>query len=224
MIEQFISILSTEMELSAEEIADILWLACVREQSFVRELSVVGEKPFAVSPLRKVSTAPIDVPLPELLPKPLPELLPKPLPEPLPKPLPEPLPVEPVAKSILIQLLTRVPNPPLIRRSLTLARALQPLRQGVFSRTNGVLDEVATAQRIAEQQAWTPVLQSRLEPRLEVALVVDKSASGVIWHSTIVEMKKFLENYGIFKNVQTWGLIKDQQGQIKIRPGLSFSR
>ncbi len=234
MIEQFISILSMEMELSAEEIADILWLACFREKSLdkVSHNQSSSVAPFSSIPISQAldSTAekPSTIPLSSLdsqsqKPIPPPEVLPPVAAVPT-------VPIfaqQPVAEvpnlSIQRQLSIRVPNPPLIRQPLTLARALQPLRQGVFLRTNGVLDEVATAQRIAEQQAWTPVLQSRSEPWLEVALVVDQSASGVIWHSTIVEMKKLLENYGIFRNVQTWGLIKDQQGQIKIRPGLSFS-
>ncbi len=88
-----------------------------------------------------------------------------------------------------------------------------------------LLDEEATVRRIAEEQIWLPVLTAPLEPWLEVALVIDESPSvRMLWQKTSRDLKKVLDHYGAFRDVQTWGLVtvkaESSSEQVKIRRDL----
>jgi hypothetical protein len=114
----------------------------------------------------------------------------------------------------------KVPDAPSLREPLTLARALKPLMRRLPSGTTLVLDEAATIQRIADEGLWLPVLRPTLEPWLDLELVVDESISMQIWRHTIRDLERLLKNYGIFRDVRVWGLITDEQEQVQIRRGI----
>lgn len=114
----------------------------------------------------------------------------------------------------------KVPDAPSLREPLTLARALRPLMRRLPSGTTLVLDEAATIQRIADKGLWLPVLRPTLEPWLDLELVVDESISMQIWRHTIRDLERLLKNYGIFRDVRVWGLIADEQEQVQIRRGI----
>ncbi|MEL6166180.1 MAG: SAV_2336 N-terminal domain-related protein, partial [Cyanobacteria bacterium J06628_3] len=114
----------------------------------------------------------------------------------------------------------RVPDAPSLREPLTLAQVLKPLMRRVESGRKTVLDETATVERTAAEGICIPILKSEAEPWLDVALVVDESKSMLIWRHTIWELKRLLENYGVFRDVRAWGLVTDENGQIYIRPGI----
>ena len=90
--------------------------------------------------------------------------------------------------------------------TLELGRSLRPLKRRVPSRTQIVLDEDATAHRIADTGQWTPVFNPAPERWLDVVLVVDESSSMIIWQRTVAELEHLLECQGAFRNVQTLGL------------------
>ncbi|MGK7874432.1 MAG: SAV_2336 N-terminal domain-related protein [Xenococcaceae cyanobacterium] len=113
-----------------------------------------------------------------------------------------------------------VPDAPSLREPLALAQALRPLMRRVPTGTEEILDEIATVHRIAEEGIYFPVMGPALEPWLDVALVVDESDTMVIWRHTIRQLKRFLEHYGAFRDVRTWGLVTDETGEVRIRRGI----
>jgi hypothetical protein len=115
----------------------------------------------------------------------------------------------------------QVPDARSLREPLELARALKPLLRRVPSSTlEQVLDEEATVQRIADERIWAPVLQPALEPWLDLVLVVDESPSMLIWQRTVLEFQRILERYGVFRNVSTWSLTPEDDHDLKLCPGL----
>ncbi|MBM0740415.1 leucine-rich repeat domain-containing protein [Phormidium sp. CLA17] len=117
------------------------------------------------------------------------------------------------------QLALKVPDARSLREPLSLARSLKPLLRRVVTGWSTVLDEAATVDRIAAEQLWLPVLKPALEPWLDLALVVDESASMQLWQRTIAELQRLLSHYGVFRDVRVWGLATDAQGQVQLRPG-----
>ncbi len=114
----------------------------------------------------------------------------------------------------------RVPDPPFLREPLKLLRSLKPLMRSIDSVSRVVLDETKSVERTAAEGFLIPVLKPESERWLELALVVDESKSMVIWRSTILEIKNLLESSGLFRNVRTWGLITNEDGEINFRPGI----
>ncbi len=108
--------------------------------------------------------------------------------------------------------------------TLGLARALRPLMRRVPSRTRFIVDEEMTAQQIAEQGIWLPVLNPAPARWLELALVIDESMSLNIWWQTIAELQLLLEHHGAFRDVRTWGLVMNTDGNnMQLRAGLGIT-
>ncbi len=206
MIDALITGLSKGLELSAEEIADTLWLALQIEESQA-ELSVRAE-------LRENPPQPtLAQGEPEVLPAEIltqssepEEIAPNQPPD---EPKAGIYPRNPQESLVGSGLSLRVPEAPSLREPLTLARALKPLMRRMPSGATLVLDEAATTQQIAETGLWLPVLKPTLEPWLDLELVVDEGISMQIWRHTIGELERLLKNYGIFRDVRVWGLITD---------------
>jgi hypothetical protein len=76
----------------------------------------------------------------------------------------------------------------------------------VASRTERLLDEDATVERVAEQQLWMPVMRARPERWLEIALVVEESFEMWPWARTIQELRSLLAHSGAFRDVRMWRL------------------
>ncbi|MBW4612709.1 MAG: hypothetical protein KME21_05400 [Desmonostoc vinosum HA7617-LM4] len=218
MIDQLITALSKEVEMSAKEIADTIWLA-LQMQEFQAELVLLlpteDEKE-----INKEGGQPNQ----EILPEPKPEI--SKLKETPNQSLEEqkagiyPRNEQANSKSSSSDLSFKVPDAPSLREPLTLARALKPLMRRVPSGRELVLDEAATIQRIADEGLWIPVLRPIVEPWLDLELVVDEAISMQIWRHTIRELERLLKNYGIFRDVRVWGLITDGNEQVQIRRGI----
>ncbi|MDL4814579.1 FxSxx-COOH system tetratricopeptide repeat protein [Actinomadura opuntiae] len=115
----------------------------------------------------------------------------------------------------------RMPAMPAISRTLALARALRPLRATVPSLTRKVLDEAATAQRIAETGVCEPVMVAARERRYDLALVADVGSSMVVWRQTVEELEALLQHLGAFRDLRTWYL--DTGGErLSLRTGSAF--
>ncbi|YAF98605.1 MAG: SAV_2336 N-terminal domain-related protein [Nodularia sp. CChRGM 3473] len=205
MIDQLITALSKEVEMSAEEIADTIWLALQLYEFQTESVSSdikKEERIFSKSPLNTTQL------------------------EEIPNQQPKEqkagiyLPSE-QKNSKSLGLSFKVPDAPSLREPLTLARALKPLMRRVPSGRELVLDEAATIQRIADEGLWIPVLKPTVEPWLDLELVVDEAISMQIWRHTIKELERLLKNYGIFRDVRVWGLITDENEQVQIRRGIS---
>nr|WSW69345.1 tetratricopeptide repeat protein [Streptomyces sp. NBC_00995] len=87
-----------------------------------------------------------------------------------------------------------------------LNRAMRPLRRMVGSRTDLVLDEAATVERMAETSLPEPVLRPRPERWLSAVLVVDDGPSMVLWQRYAAEVRALLESQGAFHDLRLHGL------------------
>jgi len=109
----------------------------------------------------------------------------------------------------------KVPVPAALRDPLSLAKALRPLKRKVDSYTKVDIDEVATATRIAEGKIRIPVLKPAPQRWLDLALVVEQNSNTVIWNQTLAEFQRLLERQGSFRNIRLWGL-KEINGKIQL--------
>lgn len=101
-----------------------------------------------------------------------------------------------------------------LRNQLAISRSLRPLKRRVPSKREFVLDETATAERIAEEKLLLPVMRPAPERWLELALVIDEGASMMLWKQTIKEFKQLLERHGAFRDVRTWGLFISEDSKV----------
>ena len=222
MIDRFIEALNREAEMSAVEIADILWLAVQLQESesdssdssdsspveeekdsdndteeLKQEQRIAPEEKSQTSDSNKITT---DQPSKEKKARIYPRYQ---------------------GQTSKTDLYFKTPNAPSLRSPLTIAQqAFNPLIRRVPGSTSPILDEVATSQGIADTGLWLPVLRPTLEPWLDLELVVDESISMQIWRQTIIDLKKLLTNYGIFRDVRLWGLIVNNGEPVQIRRGI----
>jgi hypothetical protein len=112
----------------------------------------------------------------------------------------------------------KVPTAQALRNKLEISRSLKPLKRRVPSRSEFILDEIATAERIAEEKLLLPVMCPARDRWLEVALVVDESVSMFLWQQTIKEFQQLLERHGAFRDVRTWGLFSDRDRKVWLPP------
>lgn len=100
-----------------------------------------------------------------------------------------------------------------------LLRVLRPFRRRVPARTVFVLDEERTVRNVAETDTWMPMLVPDRSRWLELALVVDESASLGIWRDSLRELRRLLEQLGAFRDVRLWRLDTSRPDQIRLQPG-----
>jgi hypothetical protein len=112
----------------------------------------------------------------------------------------------------------KVPTAQALRNKLDISRSLKPLKRRVPSRSEFILDEIATAERIAEEKLLLPVMCPARDRWLEVALVIDEGTSMFLWQQTIKEFQQLLERHGAFRDVRTWGLFTDKDNKVWLRP------
>lgn len=90
-----------------------------------------------------------------------------------------------------------------------IARGLRPLRRRVPSASGMDLDVEATVRRAAEEDIWLPVLRSRRERWLDLALVVDDSPSMRVWGDVVDEFARVLRWSGAFRSITRWHMRDD---------------
>ena len=111
----------------------------------------------------------------------------------------------------------KVPAAQALRNKLEISRALRPLKRRVPSKSEFILDETATAERIAEEKLLLPVMRPAPERWLELALVIDEGASMMLWKQSIKEFKQLLERHGAFRDVRTWVLFISEDSKVWLR-------
>jgi formylglycine-generating enzyme required for sulfatase activity len=79
-----------------------------------------------------------------------------------------------------------------------------------------ILDEQATADRIADTGVWQPVLQPKQELWLEVALIFDQSPSMCLWGRFWQDLRQLLCRYGQFRDVRLWELQYQTPGTVNL--------
>ncbi|MGW2385749.1 SAV_2336 N-terminal domain-related protein [Streptomyces sp. NPDC001658] len=97
------------------------------------------------------------------------------------------------------------PAPPMLHHPLALQRALRPLKRKVPSPRARVLDERATADRIARlgarPEVWVPVLRPAPDRWLRLNLVHDTGPTMPVWRPLVRELHTVLAQSGIFRAV-----------------------
>ena len=188
-----------KLELSDEDIADILWLAA--------QMGVVEAKPKEPEPNQSKSepdnvvwqdedskqNTEVDSQPDEVI-----NVYPEATIEPKIKTLPQ-------TKSLPFQ----APAAPAIQNSLQISRALRPLMKKFPSARKRVLDEEATVTRIAERDVFVPVTKPQPERWLDLKLIVEESRSSFIWQETIDDLQQILKIHGAFRSVRVWTLSSD---------------
>lgn len=202
----FVAALGSELSLTSEEIADIIWLAV---QMGELPHPATADSSGSLDTEKSRSPQQIDPPLPKD-------------PIDLPNPETSPPPAEihiPEGSNLGGGLTISVPDARSLREPLELARSLKPLLQRVASGWSNVLDEEATILKLDREQIWLPVLKPNLEAWLDLVLVVDESVSMQIWQRTISELQRFLGHYGVFRDVRVYSLVVENE-RAYVRPRL----
>lgn len=213
MIDELITALSQEVEMSTEEIADTIWLALQIQESPSESVS----SNFSLSE-EDIGAIDNKITSPELQPQtPDSNEIRKNQDSEAQKAKIYP---QGQQQTESLDLSFKTPNAPSLRQPLTLARALKPLMRRIPAGTNFVLDETATIERIANTKLWLPVLRPTLEPWLDLELVVDESISMQIWRQTIRDLEKLLKNYGIFRDVRVWGMTANDGEKVQVCRGI----
>lgn len=204
-MQEFLALLDDlNLDLDAQEIADLLWLA--RHQPSSETISVMMEA--EVVPMVIIADSGLDAGMRSIPSKPNRSAT---------VALP---PVNPAASNAGSSLPFKAPTAPALRNTLEISRALRPLMRKERSRTRQILDEEATAIAIAENvdRSWLPALQPALERWLDLVLVIEDTRSTTIWQELIVEVQQLLERQGAFRTMRVWTLKGDTTGKLELFP------
>ncbi len=107
----------------------------------------------------------------------------------------------------------RAPGAAALPNSLRIARALRPLMKRIPSRNRRVIDETATAERIAETGLYVAAMRPVPSRWLDLALVIDRGGAMDIWEKVVAELRVLLERHSAFRVVRCWTL----DGQLQLR-------
>jgi hypothetical protein len=108
----------------------------------------------------------------------------------------------------------RTPAVAALPDALSIARALRPLCQ--LADAAGVprrLDEAATVQAAAQTRLWLPYLVPVQERWLDLAIVVDGGPSMVLWRQIVTELRKLMEELGAFRDIRLWQVVVGEPDQ-----------
>lgn len=107
---------------------------------------------------------------------------------------------------------------PALPNAREISRALKPLMRKAPSRTQQMLDEQATVDRIAEEEIWLPVLKPAPERWFDLELVIESSPFSFVWESTLIEFQRLLERQGAFRHIRVWLVEVLETGEPKLVP------
>ncbi|WP_460065235.1 SAV_2336 N-terminal domain-related protein [Streptomyces sp. YKOK-I1] len=183
---------------TARELAEVLWLARqldgAREPLTETEGQAEGQAGAETTP---EAAAPAARPTPPA-PPPAP-----PADDRVPLHLPLPEPTRSTTTTGTTPLLA--PAPPMLPRPLALQRALRPLKRTVPAARARLLDERATADRIARlgahPEVWLPVLRPARDRWLRLNLVHDTGPTMPVWRPLVRELHTVLAQSGVFRTV-----------------------
>ncbi|WP_327350305.1 SAV_2336 N-terminal domain-related protein [Streptomyces sp. NBC_01304] len=96
----------------------------------------------------------------------------------------------------------RIPSAPGLQRPLDVARALRPLGRTAASSRRLVLDEVATAESIADNGVFDLVLRPERARWLDLVVALDDGLSLRVWQDTSRQLAALLAGFGIFRSVR----------------------
>ncbi|MFG2011567.1 NYN domain-containing protein [Micromonospora sp. NPDC048868] len=112
----------------------------------------------------------------------------------------------------------RSPGVSALPHALALGRALRPLRRHVPSSRVFELDEEETANRIAHERLWIPMLRPMPELAADLALIMDSSPSMAVWEPTLRELLLLMQRLGAFRVIRDYRIESDRDGELLLRP------
>ena len=116
------------------------------------------------------------------------------------------------------QAAVRLPVAAALPQARQLARSLRPLRRRVPSTAKDlVIDVERTVKRASEEGIWLPVFRPRAERWLDVAIVVDRSLSMMLWSDAVAEVRRLLAWSGAFRSIATWWMQTDTEAPLIFR-------
>ena len=211
MMDQLIARLrQAGLDLSAEEIADALWLAERLDAPPVLKPSPQSDEQVGSAAVRIEevdTTAPSDRTLSDL-----------------PLFASDALTVDSESEDVEVPsgFPFKAPAAKALPNAVSLSRALRSLSRKVPSQTQVELDEDATVEQIAALRIFSPVVKPELERWLDLELVVEEAAMSFVWRKTVEEFKrKVLERLGAFRNLRMWRLQADEHQQLQLWPYIS---
>ncbi|MCP4700067.1 MAG: SUMF1/EgtB/PvdO family nonheme iron enzyme, partial [Gammaproteobacteria bacterium] len=208
-----------KIEAGTEELADWIWYAAQRgasiertEKPFESEKNSPAEKAQSAlarkpqsAPAKKPQSAPAEKPQSVLAEKPA-----EPGPvrtetrhEPAAEVYSPPLGETEAEREQKNDLPFRSPGGRALPHPLEITQALRPLIRHVPSADGLVLNEATTAQQIAQSDVWLPIFKKKSARWLELLLVIEESPSMRLWHHTVKELRRLLEQQGAFRDVRT---------------------
>lgn len=113
---------------------------------------------------------------------------------------------------------------PALSNQLDLARALRPLMRRVASRIDYTLDEQTSAEQIADSRILMPVLRPQPARWLDVMLILDRAPSMAIWRQAVDEWKVLIERLGAFRDVRLWSLETNEHTTVRLSAGWGLQR
>lgn len=114
----------------------------------------------------------------------------------------------------------RVAGVPALRDGPALARALRPLGKRRRSTTRFVIDEAATAERLADTGLLAPVLVPERERFFSATLLVEDSPAMPLWRGLADELETLLARQGGFRRLRRLALLTDgPQPMLRSRSG-----
>lgn len=105
----------------------------------------------------------------------------------------------------------RVPTAKALPDSLSIAKAFYPFMQRVASKKDFIFDEESTVERIIDENICVPVLRPALSRWFSLSFLVDTSESMIIWQKTIDELMLLIEREGAFRNIETYFFSTDKE-------------
>jgi hypothetical protein len=99
-----------------------------------------------------------------------------------------------------------LPDAAALPHALWIARALKPLRRRQQTKRILLMNEIRTAEQLAVSDIWFPSLFPGKERWLSAALVIDIGASMAIWQNVIGEFRRVLISLGAFRKLEQWWL------------------
>ncbi len=218
--DQLIRVLQKELKLTGTEIAEILWLAQQTSSNFSgQKIQDSSNEPKTI-----IKDVPEDIPADIPKDRPFDILSDPPPPTNVIQPEPSTAVVTPQTSktSSGSGLSIKLPDRSSLPYPLKIAKALRPLIQYIAFGKAVLLDENATVELTAELNGvCIPVLKPQLELRFDLTVVIDKSDSMIFWQGITKELEQILKHYGIFRNIQTFGMVENEQGDICLRQEIS---
>lgn len=210
-LDDFIAqVLDREPECTAEDIADMVWLARylpAATKATVKRAPTTDQKPpenlgLSLLELDKTGVQPSK-----------PQLPPSPVSSPPSAPIVSGPDSQPAQQRV------RVSAAPGLEQVLQIAGSLRPLRRLAPSRFDSVIDYEQTARRSADENIWVPVLRPKLDRALSLALVLDQASSMSLWRPLVRDLRRLLVERGNFRQCRLWSLHTDSDSKPVLTAG-----